>query len=678
MKQSLPAALKSRWRNSPLPAWIGAAGQWPGLPLALLLLALATVFIFANDRGSFYRLEHRHDHVSLNHLSIAANMSPEHRFLGHYSRSLTPEGRLNYTTYTRFPIGGHLLIKLFILPFDDNLAAQIYSARILMLLAFAGAALLAYQSLRRLTGRRWIALAATLFAFAAPYWLYLNDMVATEGSLDFFAVMLTFHGMAVFRQEGRFRQLLVKSCLALLLGWHSYALLLPFILLGLSGELIRAGAAAPQSTVLGRCRAAGYRLLRSRYLTLGILTFLFGAALLSFNLANEYFAHRGEKSLTELPTVASMNRSLSIAPARDRVFLNTYPRQGFLKDQLYSIGVMSTPYALLGFNTQERVAPRLPAPGPGIILGIAVTALALFGLAFVSHKLLWAALSLFGFCWACLAVGNIAQHEYESLYYTGIPLAAFSFLLLYLSRRGGRRLTTTSVVLALLIFGFSAFQMAQVGHSATEAAKQGQEMAELSSIHRLIQGSAVAQMGLHGNRYMIEYYRRRSVQDKIDRADFLVLTRRLDTVQTLTPQNRRFFLYPDGPGALESYLDQILAQVGLPLINADYAVYHYVGRPEQRGDWLFYVKKPCQPEDRQARFFLHLIPQDQAKLPNDRQQYGFVNRDFPFRDYAWSSQERCIAARPLPPYPVIHIRTGQNNPNAGPIWAGEAAIPPEK
>ena len=52
--------------------------------------------------------------------------------------------------------------------------------------------------------------------------------------------MLVFHGMAIFVQEGRFRQLLVKSCVALLLGWHVYAFLLPFIIFGMAAELLQA------------------------------------------------------------------------------------------------------------------------------------------------------------------------------------------------------------------------------------------------------------------------------------------------------------------------------------------------------------------------------------------------------------------------------------------------------
>ena len=45
-------------------------------------------------------------------------------------------------------------------------------------------------------------------------------MINPETVMDLFGVMLTFHGMVVFVQEDRFRQLLGKVCAALLLGWH--------------------------------------------------------------------------------------------------------------------------------------------------------------------------------------------------------------------------------------------------------------------------------------------------------------------------------------------------------------------------------------------------------------------------------------------------------------------------
>ena len=237
----------------------------------------------------------------------------------------------------RFPIGGYVLVRLAALPFADDFSAEIRAARTLMLVFFVLNAVLAYLALCRLVASRWAALAATLAAFSSFWLLYYNDMVATEIMPSLFGVLLAFHGMAVFVQEGRFRQLLVKACAALLLGWHVYALLLAFIVLGLAREIIGARPLIPRfgrsdrargeeavvprarapwarvgSGARGGGRAAGVR--PRRYLVLGIVTGLFGAALLSFNLGNEYLALGGRVPLAELPTVRSAARNASERP----------------------------------------------------------------------------------------------------------------------------------------------------------------------------------------------------------------------------------------------------------------------------------------------------------------------------------------------------------------------------
>ena len=217
------------------------------LPLALLLLALSTVFIFGGDRGYFYRSQ-QHNGMSSYHLTIAANISPEHGFQRFTRRVIDDDGVTRYQPYNRFPIGGYLLIKLATLSASNNPSAQITAARILMLLLFAGVAVLAYLSLGRLTSNRWVALTATLLAFSSYYLLHFKDMTANEGMPDLFGVMLTFHGMVVFVQEGRFRQLLVKTCVALLLGWHVLSLLLPFVIIGLVSDLLRGRSASATST----------------------------------------------------------------------------------------------------------------------------------------------------------------------------------------------------------------------------------------------------------------------------------------------------------------------------------------------------------------------------------------------------------------------------------------------
>lgn len=263
-------------------------------PALLLLLALSTVFVFGNDRELLYRPGH-HGGGTAEYLAVSTNLSPEHNFLMFWWERVDADGSLSYRPYNRFPIGGPALVKLATMPFSGSLTEQVYAARMLMLMFFAGAGVLAYISLARLVSSRWISLIATTLAFSSCYCLYYNDFVCPEAMMDLCGFMLTFHGMVVFVQEGHFRQLLAKVSLALLVGWHVYALLLPFIVFGIAGELLRT---SEPSRVWAR-------LASSSYLRLGVFSVSFGTLVLGFNFANEYFAIDAH-SVTELPSFQSM------------------------------------------------------------------------------------------------------------------------------------------------------------------------------------------------------------------------------------------------------------------------------------------------------------------------------------------------------------------------------------
>ena len=89
---------------------------------------------------------------------------------------------------------------------------------------------------------------------------------------------------------------------------------------------------------------------------------------------------------------------------------------------------------------------------------------------------------------------------------------------------------------------------------------------------------------------------------------------------------------------------------------------------------LFYLRETCDAGDTAAAFFLHILPQDIADLPAERRAAGFVNLDFPFARWGGSFDGKCLAAVPLPDYPVKEIRTGQHIPGPGELWAVELAV----
>lgn len=644
------------------------------LPSLLLLAALATAFLPGKDRGQFYRPGF-HNTVSANHIVLAANLSPAHNFAGIMRYVLDDNGALGYDLYNRFPPGGYLLIKLAMLPFSDDLSAQLYAARIVMLLFFAGAAMLAWLSLRRLTGNDWVALAAVLLAFSSYYCLYYNDMVATEAWPDLFGMLLVFHGMTLFIQENRWRQLAAKTCLALLLGWHVLALLLPFVVLGLAREL-----AAPPRPLLGS-------LLRSRYLALGLVTLFFGGAVLGFNFANEFFALKGKTALTDLPTFHSMRYRVGLNEEFNAAHAEALAWPRYLREQFHRIGKMSLPYILSGAES------RL---GTGVLGGLAF-GVALLGLAFVRYKILWAVLALSGFCWTLPLRNAAAFADFDALSYIGIPLAFFSLILLGLKRLAGDRLGPGVAVAALLVFVASGVKTARADFDAENIEFHKTLLADFEAMREMTKGKAVfvPRMG-YGAHYMrgawfgqfAMYYLAGSAilftsdLGRRELADFIIRPRPWEAAPSLTPENRLAFLYDRA--VLDEQLDRIMAAAGAPAIRVVQEGQAWEAR--RRGGQLIYAVSPqdaAAPFDLRAynklledsEIFLHVVPVDAGDLPEDRQQQGFIQLDFRFKKHILRHGKRAVAAVALPDYGIARIRTGQFVSGAGDkklLWEAEA------
>ena len=89
---------------------------------------------------------------------------------------------------------------------------------------------------------------------------------------------------------------------------------------------------------------------------------------------------------------------------------------------------------------------------------------------------------------------------------------------------------------------------------------------------------------------------------------------------------------------------------------------------------LIYLRETCAAADTAAGFFLHIIPADVADLPAERRPAGFANLDFAFDRWGGLFDGKCLAAVPLPEYPIKEIRTGQHIPGQGELWAAELVV----
>ena len=614
-------------------------------PALVLLLALAAACLLGSDPDRAHGWHD--DFITRNHMTVAENLSPEHRFLGFYAQRLDDEGRFYYEPYNRFPVFGHLLIKLVTLPFPDDGWARLRAARLLMLAFHAAAAVLAWLALRRLVRDPWTALAATLLAFSSFHALYYADMVATEGVVGLFGLLLAFHGMAVFATEGKYGQLVAKTCGALLLDWHVYALVGPFVALGLASAWRR-----------GDGRAA------RRCLTLGAIAVLFGSVVLGTNFAREHAALGGETPLAELPSVQSALYRTSVV-SRGGAF--SWP--GFAEQQFSRIGLASVPYAVsrfagdvvAPFNAHRRRTPGLAAVSVLMVL----TTLVLVVRPTVRCRLPLAALALSGPCWAAAVRENVSApgHEFEGMFYAGVPLALFALTLPRLDRlllRAGvrRRVTMIAGAAAAATFVLSCLLMARAVHDPERAELERTRAADSDAFRRLVEGKTVATLTP-----VWSYYFKGAVHARLGKrrfADFF-LGDRLTGVRSLTPGNRVWFLYDRSvyEAALTRYERRADAQRPV-LQSPDYDV-HFFRNEREGGGGLLYLRRECPAAmDLQdwPRFFLHVHPVDANDLPADRRRHGFENRDFGHLHF-WRRDGKCYAVRSLPDYGIASIHTGQ-------------------
>ena len=682
------------------------------LPWLLMAVSLSSLFLFSGERDSLYRPYMSHNWDTAKDLAVAANLSPQHGLKLFLRLQPDQDGEPGYEVYSRFPASAYALLKLAILPFDDDLAQQMLAARMLMLALFCGAAALAFLALRRIAANPWIALAATLLAFSSFHMLYYSDVVATEIVIDLFGMMLVLHGMVVYIQDGRFRQLLAKSCVALLLGWHVYALLLPFVALGVVEKAVgawsrgarRQGAAASQA-LQARLRAVMRTVFRSRLSILGAATLLFGFAVLGFNFRNEHAMLKGEVAFADLPSVRSMlYRAGQDADARSAEGPDV-PWPGFLFRQIHAAGAAAIPYVLPVPRDGKGRVGRHAATGV-LVAGVGV--LAIGGCLFAAWRrtpgqgrLPLCALVLSGFAWTLPMRHSVFDHDYEHLFYVGVPLAAYALLFILARQRFGSRVDRVAVALAVvaalalflssremsrLTAGAETIDLAQALRTDFQAMRgktQGKTVfvagnGNLASASTLATGPSLTAYYLAGS--ILQYDTmghwpryRHSLAARNRPYDFILSDKRLEQPSLLTPNNRFAFLY-DGRAlarAHDFYLPDYRAEyekivAGEPVAAGDMAAGEfdiYV-----RGRQLLFSKEPCVKEETDGTFLLHIEAKHLDSLPPYRREFGFDNLDFRFADRGVLFDGKCMASMALPDYDIARLGAGRVAPNGREAW----------
>ena len=682
--RDLGYSLRLRDLAASLRGWAGARGA--ASPLLLLLLALAAVLAFAGAAGRFDR-PFGGDPAETRALAAAANLSadpsplpfPARAFSGFTGRAPDTSGEAAYAfAGPPPPPAGHLLLGWVVGHFGtragNELLAQLAAARVLMALLFAGAALLAYLSLGRLLGNRWLAAGATLLAFSG----FLGgawDRVSLEGAPALFGMFLAFHGLVVFaaggfRREG-WRPALLRCGAGLLFGFGAGALLLVFAALGLlSGPWLRqmvgsgsggsAGAGGAPGEDAGP-RRPGERESSRAFAFLGAFALVVGGGVFGLGAASRAALPGGEAE----PTAGRAALPVSDRSAAGEA---TAPPSSFPERALGTAARVLLPYAFLDGAEAEPGRSPSRIGGAGLAAAALLTLGGLLGAALSRHRLLLLPLALSGWGGAFLgeaAGAGAALHPGFAVVLAALLAAGLATALRRLpGAAGSRALPGLFFVLAAAVFGGSGYRAARAeapaqspAHSSAGAvALRGPVGDDLQRIRRglarrvwhrpdragrfstrtprtgggalrLEEQTVFVPPGSFPGAEAAAWFFAGSVvaarEEQRGFAGFVVSGDLRPGRGLLTPGNEAVFLHHRT--AYDGEVDELIAAAGAPLVRGPFDLHRSGGR-------LLYVREDCRPEDFEARFFLHLEPQDDRHLPPYRRPYGFDNLDFRFRD----------------------------------------------
>ena len=555
-----------------------------------------------------------------------------------------------------------------------------------MLGLFVGTSVLVYLSLRRLIDNRWLAATATLIVFSSTQLLRFNDTIFTEGMPDLFGFVLTFHGIIIFVQENRFRQLVLKACLALFIGWHVMALLLAFIFLSSIKEVV-------QFHRVKTAREIFILVSTSRYFQLGAIALGLCVLIFARNMGTEYYALNikgiRQLAMSEIPSFHSILRRTGVI----QEFIQYTPWDQFLKGELQRIGFLSVPFSLpgpdipitdLSLSNSYVSWIREITRSQELYIGIVVVCFCIAGVFWVRYRLLTMLAILAGFSWTIPMRRNVSEHAFEGIYYISITVLFFTLILLLIRKFLGDRSMPIAFMIALSIFVLSGYQIGSLDHNGDYSVSlQETVIDDFNTIRDFLGEKTVfvsipdtegevtkfvggARYGLHyylsGNGIVFNNYRCERGSGNID---FIIQNRRDEVSGLLTPNNRLIFLYDRH--IYEERIDKIIEEYR-PMVKGDFDVYLTDDRK------LLYVSDRCDEIDTDGVPYLgvpislSIFPMESEYLSGSNQ--GSESETLRYIEHFVMDTERHVMIFDLPDYNIAKITTGQYYADGHRIWGG--------
>ncbi|MDI6773833.1 MAG: hypothetical protein QME60_00325 [Verrucomicrobiota bacterium] len=589
---------------------------------ALAVLAIgALILILQNNKHGFEK--GHHGYISSHGCAIAANLSLKKHLFMYDFVTKNEAGTIECSGYNRFSHLSYLAARIGMALAGDNLALQIHLARQVMNLFFIGAMLCVFLSVWELSRNAFTALTVAGISFSPMLMVYYNDMIFNE-TPALCGLTLTLYGVVVHAVHGRARQLFVKSLLGVWLGFQAFAVLLVYIVAGVLKD-------AWETRSLTRW-------LKGPWLALGLATLLFAAFYVGLNLVNEHIATG--KPFSEMSTI----KAAKYRVGQDESF-NQQTKAAldlFWGQQVERMEHMVKP---------QLFAKALDFRHLGVILLVAfVASLILFRQRRPVLLVLW----LSGIVWAMPMKHFVTFHDFQTVFYVGIPIA-FYYVAFSLASRAGNLAGFLSAAFALAVFVGS---FVQVNNFKGSFCMLVNPVTQDCQVIRGIVGRGKI-LATDGPREDVcigglapAYYFSGNYFGSVTNADYVLSRNPRYNPALLTPGNRHTFLFLNVDGLASP-----------PHLKATSVCKVY-----QKDAYVLYEKAPCTEQDLRNRFYLMTLPEEPGIFRPGAGALKPATMEFDWKQRGFPHRGGMAAVVRLPDGPVSYVRTGQTSPDDQKLW----------
>jgi hypothetical protein len=436
----------------------------PQKAIACILLACAglSLMVFQSETPGF-ESGHLGD-VSSHGMALSKSLFVEHRGLMFSRRAVQEDGSITYDAYNRFPLFPFLLTGAAARSGGSDLSRQLYFARQAMNLFFILALIFAFMTVNGILRQPLLSVSIVLMAFSSHFVLYYHDLVFNDIPA-LFGCILVFYLISRSRNGIGLPLAAGLAAVAVSTGWQAISVLAAWLVAdSVHVWLVR--------------RKQGMRLgamIRRPAFVAFAAGGLWAGTVLGLQLLNE-LKHVGG-SFVQIPTMVSF---LARAGLKGHQRLNALPGVDwgdFLLSQARRIWLMILPFnipysipasGLIGdlFTQGEAALTRHVRDWRVIAALVGLTAffLALLSgvwLAVRRRLLDWrvsAAWGLSGAIWALSMRHYVAFHDFESIFFIGIPLVLYLAFFLQSRFLQGIRMAATLAVGSTLLFAVCVYR----------------------------------------------------------------------------------------------------------------------------------------------------------------------------------------------------------------------------